>query len=62
MELKFALLPISALVQKGHKLRIAIAGADADTFHRVPKTGDPVVKIERNALHASYVDLPVMKK
>lgn len=33
MRLRFALFPTAALIRRGHRLRVAIAGADADTFH-----------------------------
>ncbi|UTP38312.1 CocE/NonD family hydrolase [Phenylobacterium sp. LH3H17] len=36
---EFAMFPVAALVRKGHRLRLAIAGADADTFRRYPKAG-----------------------
>jgi putative CocE/NonD family hydrolase len=61
-ELKFGLHPTSVLVKKGHRLRIAIAGHDKDTFARIPAEGDPVVTIERNARFASCIDLPVVAK
>jgi putative CocE/NonD family hydrolase len=59
---EFALLPVSALVEKGHSIRIAIAGHDKDTFIRVPALGDPVLTIERNAKQASFIDLPVVER
>ena len=59
-ELSFALLPISVLVRKGRRIRIAIAGADKDTFARVPEKGIPTITVARNSLHASYIDLPVI--
>ncbi|MBW4699758.1 MAG: CocE/NonD family hydrolase [Aphanocapsa lilacina HA4352-LM1] len=58
--LSFKLLPTSALVRKGHKLRLAIAGHDKDNFARYPAQGDPVVSVERNAVYASRIDLPVV--
>ena len=57
-ELKFALMPISVLVKKGHRLRLAIAGADKDTFKKIPAEGEPVITI----VHNSYLDLPVIVK
>ena len=33
-KLCFPLFPVAALIQKGHALRLAIAGADKDTFRR----------------------------
>jgi hypothetical protein len=61
-ELKFALQPISILIRKGHRLRIAIAGADKDTFARIPETGVPVIKLARNKQNASWIELPVIAR
>jgi uncharacterized protein len=61
-ELSFELLPTSVLIRKGHRVRVAIAGADKDTFQRIPETGDAVITIERNRNHASYLDLPVVSR
>ena len=58
-EVVFALLPTSVLFRQGERLRIAIAGADADSFARVPATGQPVWAVHRSALHATCIDLPV---
>jgi putative CocE/NonD family hydrolase len=48
----------SALIPKGDRLRIAIAGADADTFARYPEAGDLTYTVERSAAAPSHVDLP----
>jgi predicted acyl esterase len=56
------LQPTSILIKKGHRLRIAIAGADKDTFVRIPETGVPVIKIARNKNNASWIELPVMAR
>ena len=61
-ELSFGLLPTSALIRKGHRIRIGIAGHDAGTFLRIPASGTPVISVERNSVHASYIDLPVIEK
>jgi putative CocE/NonD family hydrolase len=58
-ELSFGLLPTSALIRKGHRIRIGIAGHDAGTFVRIPSSGTPVITVERNSAHASFIDLPV---
>lgn len=42
-ELRFALQSISVLVKKGHRLRVAIAGHDEDTFIRIPAEGTPTI-------------------
>ena len=61
-ELKFGLQPISVLVKKGHRLRVAIAGHDKDTFIRVPAEGTPTVAVQRNSRGLSMIDLPVIKR
>jgi hypothetical protein len=45
---------VSAMVPKGWRLRIALAGADRDTFGRYPLQGDPVWTL----FHSSFVELP----
>jgi putative CocE/NonD family hydrolase len=61
-ELKFGLLPISALIKKGHRIRVAIAGHDKSVFARIPTTGTPVISVARNARHASFIELPVVPR
>ena len=57
--LEFELWATSVLIRRGHRLRIAIAGADADTFARYPNNGEvPTITVERNARYASHVVLP----
>jgi len=59
-ELAFGLQPTSILIKQGHRLRIAIAGADKDTFARIPQAGTPTVSVAHSRTHASYVELPVI--
>jgi len=61
-EIKFGLHATSVLIRKGHRIRIAIGGADKDTFYRYPKEGRPTITISRNNLHASYIDLPIINR
>lgn len=61
-EVVFALLPTSVLFRAGHRIRIAIGGADADTFARVPSQGTPVYTVERGPEYASHVTLPVIPR
>jgi putative CocE/NonD family hydrolase len=61
MELKFGLLPTSMLFKKGHRIRVAIAGADKSVFARVPVEGTPTVTVERDRRHASFIELPLMR-
>ena len=57
-----ALSPIAALIRQGHRLRIALAGADAGNLERLPAAGDETFTLERNADAASFVTLPVMSR
>jgi hypothetical protein len=59
-ELRFGLQPTSVRIPEGWRLRVSIAGHDADTFARIPAEGDPVIAVERNLIHASYLELPVV--
>ena len=61
-ELKFGLEPISVLIRKGHKLRIAIAGHDKDTFIRIPAEGTPMIAVQRNKAALSSIELPIVKR
>jgi putative CocE/NonD family hydrolase len=60
-ELTFALIPTSVIIQKGQRLRVAIAGHDKDTFARIPEQEIPTINVQRNSRYASYVDLPFIK-
>ena len=62
MEIKFGLLPISALVRKGHQLRVSLVGADKDSFYSYPAQGNPEWTIMRNQNEISYIDIPIIKK
>ena len=62
MELKFGLHVTSVLIKKGHRIKIAIAGADKDTFIRYPNEGRPTITIFRNKEFPSYIELPIIKK
>jgi hypothetical protein len=61
-ELSFGLQPTSALIPEGWRLRLSIAGHDADNFARIPAEGDPLVTVERNRVFASHVELPVVRR
>jgi putative CocE/NonD family hydrolase len=60
VELTFGLQPTSALFRRGHRIRIAIAGADSGTFARIPAGGSAVWRIARNTVMASCIRLPVI--
>lgn len=57
-EVVVALYAISARVPAGHRIRIAVAGANADVFERIPANGDVTLTVHRSRLAASFVDLP----
>jgi len=58
-EADVALFPVAALIRRGHAVRIAIAGADADTFRRY-STGRPdTFTIYHAPLRPSTADLPL---
>jgi len=61
-ELKFGLQPISVLVKKGHRLRVAIAGHDKGTFIRLPAEGTPTIAVQWNKQTVSSIELPVVKR
>lgn len=59
-ELTFDLWPISVLIRKGHCIRVAIAGADKDSFECYPREGgDPEITVSRNKAYPSHIVLPV---
>lgn len=61
-QVTFSLMPVSVLLRAGHRLRVALAGADADTFARVPPTGDPVFTVHRGGKTGSRILLPVIDR
>ncbi|HME54738.1 MAG TPA: CocE/NonD family hydrolase [Candidatus Lokiarchaeia archaeon] len=61
-EIKFGLFSTSVLIRKGHKLRIAIAGADKDSFDPIHQEGTPVLTFGRNASQQSFIQFPVIPK
>ncbi|RPJ28504.1 MAG: CocE/NonD family hydrolase [Chloroflexi bacterium] len=60
IELVFDLLPTAYRFQTGHRLRITVAFADADSFHTPQLDPAPLVSLLRDADHASFVELPVI--
>lgn len=60
--LRFSLLPTSWRVAAGHRLRLAIAGADADNYGQVPHGRPPLLSLWRGGGHASAIDLPLKER
>lgn len=61
-EVAFSLFPTSVVLNKGHRIRLAIAGADASMFQHYPAGGTPTLTIFRQEDRASYLELPVMNR
>lgn len=61
VEISFGFLPISVLIRQGHRIRIAITGADKDTFARYPVEGNPTLSIKRNEKYPSFIEIPVIQ-
>jgi len=61
-ELVFDLLPTSYLFERGHRVRIALAGADRDHFALIPSEEPPTWTVLRDAAHPSHVSLPVASR
>lgn len=60
--LQFKLWPTSVVVRKGESIRIAIAGADAGTFDRLPMEGSPVYTISYGPENPAFISLPIITK
>jgi uncharacterized protein len=60
--LTFQLMPTSVVFKAGHRIRIAIAGADAGTFLRIPAAdqGDVTITVSHGGPQPSFIDLPVV--
>ena len=59
-QMQFSMLPISYLFKKGHRVRIAIAGADADQFRNMTND-EPQYTFHRSFKYPSRVELPVIR-
>ena len=59
-ELIFDLLPTSYRFSKGHRLRVAVAGADSSHFAILPKGRPPTLRVHRGGKYLSAIALPVI--
>jgi putative CocE/NonD family hydrolase len=59
VELVFDLLPTARRFRRGTRVRIAVTCADADNFYIPALDRAPAMHLLRNAVHASFVDLPL---
>jgi len=58
VKLSLSLLPLSVLLPPGTRLRLVLAGADRDTFARIPVEGPAALRIFRNAMMPSRLRVP----
>ncbi len=61
VELRLELLPVSYLFRRGHRVRLALAGADVDHFPTFPGP-PPTWQVHRDAEHPSALELPVVPR
>jgi hypothetical protein len=45
--IRFSMYPTSVMLRKGHRIRVALAGADAGLFQRYPAEGTPTWTVYR---------------
>jgi len=57
--IRFSLYATSLLLRKDHRIRVSLAGADAEVFQRYPAEGTETWTVYREAQRASFVELPV---
>ena len=59
--MSFRLWPIAALIREGHRIRVAISGADAGMFDPVPADGTATLTVHRGGVDGSRIELPVVE-
>ena len=59
--IRLSLYPTSVRLRKGHRIRVALSGADAGAFQRYPTEGTPTWTVYREAQRASFIELPVRR-
>ena len=60
VELVFDMLPTSKLFRAGHRIRVAIAGADRDNLQTKEISPPPQLTVYRSGKHSSYITLPII--
>lgn len=63
VELVFDLMATAIVIDRGHRIRVTVAGADRLNHQRYParkRAKAPRITVERNADHPSHVELPMM--
>ncbi len=62
--LTFQLMATSVLLRAGHRVRVAIAGADKGTFMRIPAMaqGEVTITVSHGGPDGSFIELPVVPR
>ena len=60
--IRIALSPIAVVVHKGERLRLSIAGADADNLERIPAAGPETFELRRTRDAPSFVEIPTLPR
>jgi len=60
--LRIALLPVSWRLRQGSRIRLSIAGADADHFAQVPHGRPPTLTLHHGGAMASRLELPMLMR
>ncbi len=55
----FRILPTSVVIKAGHRLRLAIAGADSGVLGRAPEAGTPTLTMHRSPRSPAVLELPI---
>ena len=58
----FRILPTSVVIKKGHRLRLAVAGADDGILERVPADGTPTLTVHRGPSALSFLTVPIVPR
>ena len=59
--IRFSLFATSIVLRKGHRIRVAFAGADAGRFRRYPSEGTPTWTMYRDLPRPSFIELPIRR-
>ncbi len=60
--LGFELFATSVRLEKGHRVRIALAGADRSMFAPIPAHATPTWRVQHGGAEGSYVELPMVAR
>ena len=61
VDVSLRLWPIAALIRAGHRIRVAVAGADAGMFDPLTADGEATLTVYRGGEDGSRLDLPVVE-